>query len=366
MGGGEGQSMRFLALLLLLTVPAWAKYMAPDLADIPVDRLLATAEAKARKSPQDAICQFNLGRIHALAYATQAATLEAERGSGALPRPPEGLWPPKDIKSPVTAKAREHLKKAIVAYAAAVKLDPNLYAARLSYAWALEQAGEKAKAIAEYRALLEVVWPKEKNHEVSGFGRSLSREAAGYLIALLNKQKDAAEIARLEQIRSEAAKIPRAVTPILIPLEEAPFADLVDPASPVRFDLDGSGRRQRWGWLTPKAAWLVFLDKKNRVDSALQLFGSVTFLSFWGNGYEALAALDDDGNGRLEGPELKGLKLWNDVNCDGECQENELLTLDEAGITGLETANTRRPGYFESRVRYRDGRTGPSYDWVRP
>ncbi len=358
--------MRFLALLLLLTGPVWAKYMAPDLADIPVDRLLATAEAKAKKSPKDALCQFTLGRIHALAYATQATAIEAEKETGALPHPPEGIWPPREIKSPVTPAAKEHLQKAVRAYAAAVKLDPSLYAARLSYAWALEQAGEKAKAIAEYRALIEVIWPKEKNREVSGFGRSLSREAAGYLIPLLNPQKDAAEIARLEQIRAEAAKIPRAMTPILIPLEDAPFAELVNPASPVRFDLDGSGRRERWGWLTSKAAWLVYLDKRPRVESALQFFGSVSFLSFWENGYEALAALDDDGNGRLEGPELKGLKLWHDADCDGQYQPEELLTLEQAGISGLETANTRRNGYFESRVRYRDGRTGPSYDWVLP
>jgi len=340
--------------------------MPPELTDIPVDRLVKTVEARVQKDPKNAQAQFNLGRIYALAYATQAATLSAEK-DGSLPAGPEGAWPPPKVKTPVTTQARQHLQKAIQAYAQAVKLDPNLLAARLSYGWALEQAGEKSKAIEEYRALVKLAWPQEKKRG-SSWGRSVTHEAAGYLIALLNPKTDAAEIASLERVRAEAARLPRMMTPILLPLEDVPFDQLVEPSSPVRFDLDGSGRRLQWGWLTPKAAWLVYLDKRERVESALQLFGTVSFLAFWEDGYQALAALDEDGDGLLRGGELHGLKLWRDANCDGECSGEELLTLDEVGVTALETGSVRRPGYLESPhgVHYRDGRTGPSYDWIRP
>lgn len=366
-GGGEAFPMRLILLLLLLVAPVLARYAPSDLADIPVERLLQTAETRVKKEPKNAQAWFNLGRIAALAYATQASTLSAEKQNLVLPAGPEGAWPPEKVTTPVTPAARKHLEKAIAAYARTAQLDPSLFSARLSYGWALEQAGEKGKAIGVYRALVKQAWPEEKKRG-SSWGRSVSREAAGYLIGLLDQSKDAAEIASLEQIRAEAAKLPRMMTPVLVPLEEAPFEELVDANSPVRFDLDGSGRQLRWGWLTPKAAWLVFLEKRERVESALQLFGSVSFLAFWENGYEALSALDEDGDGLLQGRELRGLKLWRDADCDGVSSPDELLTLEAAGITALDTRCQRRDGYLESvrGVRYRDGRSGPSYDWIRP
>ena len=43
----------------------------------------------------------------------------------------------------------------------------------------------------------------------------------------------------------------------------------------IAFDLDGTGRRQTWEWITPRAGWLVWDPRgRGQVTSATQLFGS--------------------------------------------------------------------------------------------
>src|SRR5205085_4329163 len=113
----------------------------------------------------------------------------------------------------------------------------------------------------------------------------------------------------------------RWATPILVPVTKAvALHELVDANAAVTFDLDGSGLPRQCGWLTPKAAWLVFdADGQGRITSALQMFGNVTFWIFWRDGYDALRSLDDNHDGVLSGVELRGLALWHDRNSNGIC-----------------------------------------------
>jgi hypothetical protein len=128
--------------------------------------------------------------------------------------------------------------------------------------------------------------------------------------------KDAKEIADLQGKQKTLSGMGRAVTPILVPLASGmALQDLVDPNASVTFDLDGSGLPRQWGWITPKAAWLVFdAEGQGKITSGLQMFGNVTFWIFWRNGYEALRSLDDNHDGVLRGAELRGIALWQDRN----------------------------------------------------
>jgi hypothetical protein len=102
------------------------------------------------------------------------------------------------------------------------------------------------------------------------------------------------------------------ITPIVITLRDGLTA--LDMVARVVFDLDGTVPK-RWTWITPKAAWLVYDHfGTGRITSGLQLFGNVTFWAFWQNGYHALGALDDDGDGEVRGAEQRGLALWHDRN----------------------------------------------------
>ena len=56
---------------------------------------------------------------------------------------------------------------------------------------------------------------------------------------------------------------------------------------------------------------------------------------FFENGYQALAALDDDGDGYLTGKELEGLAVWRDKNGNGICDAGEVVPVGQLGIVGI-------------------------------
>jgi hypothetical protein len=203
-----------------------------------------------------------------------------------------------------------------------------------------------------------------------GPGVCFSEEAVRYLLALLDPRNDAVEIGVLNERKKAMSGMGRWVTPILIPLSDAPFDALVAPNAHVTFDLDGSGVPRPWGWLKPQAAWLVFDGQQTgQITSGLQLFGSVTFWVFWRDGYQALGSLDANGDGVLEGYELKGLALWQDSNGNGISEPGEVKPLSAYGIDRLSCrGESAGPGLRLSRqgVHFKDGTSRPSYDWDVP
>ena len=224
----------------------------------------------------------------------------------------------------------------------------------------------------EYRRVIELAWPSEEKVRALGVGQRLyTQEAAGYLIPLLDPSKDREEIreltAKLDAIKSK----PRAITPIAVPLaDDIPASAIVDPLARVRFDADGSALGRRWTWITPNAAWLVYDPRgSGRIDSALQLFGSVTFWLFWRNGYDAMQSLDDDASGELAGDELRNIGLWQDRNADGVSDACEVRSLASAGIVALsydhvDGDGSRFAAIAPRGVRLSDGRTRPTYDVI--
>jgi hypothetical protein len=199
-----------------------------------------------------------------------------------------------------------------------------------------------------------------------------SEEIIGYLLKLLDPVKDGAEIARLNQARQLLVTMPRAITPILVPLSPAvtDLDELVNPDAQVAFDLDGTGTGKRWGWITPRAAWLVYDPQRTgKITSGLQLFGNVTFWVFWRDGYQALRALDDNGDGLLSGAELRGLALWTDRNGNGISDPGEVIPVQEIGITSISCdsqINADGIPWSPSGVLFQDGTTHPTYDWIVP
>jgi hypothetical protein len=304
--------------------------------------------------------------------------------------------------------ALSHLTNAILLYERAVLLLKNstnvsernwmVLPTQLGLAWCLEQAGRTNDAIAMYRKTLKVAWKREvtgdfdfkqwaneawsdvragqnplrsHNRGFRGPGVCFSEETIGYLLKLLDPVKDASEIAQLRQDQKTLNGLGRAVTPIFVSLEpNAKFDELVDENSSVAFDLDGSGRKRPWAWLTPKAGWLVFdPDKTGRIESGLQMFGNVTFWIFWPDGYEALSALDDNGDGLLSGLELRGLAIWKDRNCNGVSDPGEVVPVEALGIQSISChsqtdANGMR--WNSQGVTYTNGPSRATYDWIVP
>ena len=103
------------------------------------------------------------------------------------------------------------------------------------------------------------------------------------------------------------------------------------------FALDPKAKGKWYIWKASAKTPLIVYDPKKtgKIKSAEQLFGLHTFGKTWKNGFEALASLDKNNDGKLSGDELKDLSLWFDNNQDGSVNKGEVVDISEAGVTEL-------------------------------
>jgi hypothetical protein len=293
--------------------PAGAYILIDEFREVPVERLLRNSEREAVARP-DAANLAVVARLHTVA---------------AAPGQP----------GQTVALRRAHLAAAVRAYQRAVALEPRaLYQHGLDYA-----LGEAARLDGDKQ-------PGKSDHD---------------------KPK------KPPKQRKPPKKPPPPPEPDRSPVifgAARTVEDLVDPdpRHTVRFDLDGDGRERRWPWLRPTTGILVWDPAHaGRIGSARQLFGFVTWWIFWADGYRALAALDDDGDGALTGAELEGLGVWRDANGNGVSDAGEVepareaLARVEVRPDGAGTVASSGGVLGNPRgVVTRDGRVLPSFDWL--
>lgn len=153
----------------------------------------------------------------------------------------------------------------------------------------------------------------------------------------------------------ESAQIEWRDSPISLLWE--PEVEIDNDIALVQFPLDPGMVGKWYEWKASAKAPLLVYDPthQGRIVSAYQLFGNWTFggrrlaLSgmndssdymtrteqSWENGYEALATLDGDGDGKINGEELEPLALWFDKNRDGISQAGEVVSAKSVGLTAL-------------------------------
>jgi tetratricopeptide repeat protein len=383
-GAGARLPASGLLAVAVLSATVAAIPIRVDVENVPVDRVIANLQRLVDERPKDVTLRINLARVHAMAYAQKSSTIPSGTRVGRQDEPIvpwAGYFVPAfrqfEVKATddtkAQAAARDQLTKAITRYREALELAPDNLTAKMGLGWTLSQSGDRAGAVAALRDVIASALPQDrKDARVLGGQRSLTEEAALYLIPLLDPSRDREEIDRLRSAVKELAAQPRPVTPIAVPLADGLGAlDLVDHRASVRFDLDGSALPQRWEWIRPNAAWLVFDHRGTQsIGSGLQLFGSVTFWLFWRQGYDALAALDDNGDGWIAGPELTGFALWHDRNGNGRSDRGEVRPVADWDIVSVSCAyeiDARHPdeiAYSPRGVMFRDGTSRPTFDLV--
>lgn len=120
-----------------------------------------------------------------------------------------------------------------------------------------------------------------------------------------------------------------------------------DPSAAVQMSSCAHGFELRSGtraaeWPASQTPWLVFDRNDNgAIDDGAELFGSGTVLNdgtLARHGFEALAELDSDGNGRVDARDAawERLQLWYDRDGDGISQREELSSLGAAGLISLD------------------------------
>jgi hypothetical protein len=363
-----------LICLLLFPAIGRAHWYIQDTKMVPVDRLIANLEHEILVRTNDVKLLYALARVHSMAYALQTNEVKITKKDGmpffgySYPRMLPPLQP--GLAGMTNLLAKAHLERAILLYRKSALLKPDDLATELGLAWCLDQSGDKAHAMEGYRKVLALAWKEESSDDFVAFGQTVTEETADYLLPLLDPVKDAEEIKKISRYKTLMKKKGRAWTPILIPLEpsDMDLQSLVNPSAQVAFDADGSGLARKWDWITPKAGWLVYdHEGKGKITSGLQLVGAVTFWIFWENGYQALSALDDNGDGVLTGDELKGLAVWQDKNGNGKSDPGEVVSLSALGITSLSVNyQTHKSGivFNPQGATFKDGTTRPTYDWI--
>ena len=383
-----------LALVVLCT-PLGAEFARRLLQTVPIDRLISNLERRSREDPADLLLRLNLARVHAMAFAQKTDKAQIQKGReqagvwvGDLyePEPLHAQFPVKATRDEAAEKlARAHLEKAIGLYREILAVAPSTpvpqgpwgrrldRVAQLGLGWCLVQAGERDAAIAALRQVVESGWPADSSELNVWHGqRSLTEEAIRYLVPLLDRERDKEEISRLRSRASELSRMPRPITPLAIPLRPNLTAlDITDFEAAVLFDADGSGTAKHWTWITPDAGWLGFdRARTEQIDSALQLFGNVTFWLFWENGYRALRALDDNGDRQLTDGELENLAIWHDRNVNGQSDAGEVRPLADWQVVALSCDYEVDPthpdeiAYSRAGVTFRDGSSRPTFDIV--
>ncbi len=417
--------IRFLAfaaaLCLLSNIPVSAMFMRID-EPVPIDRLVANVERYIQERPDDADGHYTLGRIHSLAFAKAAwggddlqtvevvpAEKRQRREGEPAPELPgfaayqgvqvgEGQVRPPTLSS----RAREHLAASLRHYRRAVELKPDHPLYMLGHAWMLEQAALYSKAVRQpepaadeelgdlpatqpswseqalegYRAAFKLAFDQDKarQHYLATPDALVSREAAEGIIRLLEgdgvAEAEQQEVKQMQVAIAELKQIPMAITPIVFAMEPGRrWGTLVDDTRRTRFDLAGDGVDREWPWLRGDVGILVWDPKRQgRIQSGRQLFGSATWWMFWETGYEALAALDDDGDGMLRGSELDGIRVWFDRNGDGRSGRGEVVSLASLGIVALgtqaESHSADDVAAWQRRgIELESGQTLSTWDW---
>ncbi|HSI03464.1 MAG TPA: hypothetical protein VLC93_03260 [Myxococcota bacterium] len=120
----------------------------------------------------------------------------------------------------------------------------------------------------------------------------------------------------------------------------------------VDFDLDADGVKERIEWMKGDGDGMLVDDRDGGASAAAAGNGEIDGKRLFGdeggkylNGYEKMKALDANGDGKLNGTELDGLKSWIDDG-DAKVEAGELKTLAELGVSEIDlkmelTANDR-------------------------
>jgi len=109
----------------------------------------------------------------------------------------------------------------------------------------------------------------------------------------------------------------------------------------IQFDLNNDGFRQTVAWAGADDGLLALdRDGDGRITGGFELFGNHTALQNGktaANGFLAMADFDSNKDGWIDANDAiwGDLRIWRDINQNGDSEEGELFTLDDLGIARL-------------------------------
>jgi hypothetical protein len=373
---------------------------------VPLERLFQNVDRYVEQRPTDAQGHYTLGRLHSLAFTRGMVQvrmyLKDFRTGEPLPLPdfaaPETILQPRTAsREKPDASALRHLIQSVRHYQIATGLSPKKSLYWLGLGWMLEHGAPFAlqvnealfeipprasaeywrqKALFAYRRAYALDIARDLKAEgllAMSADYCISCEAGDGVLRLLRCRKLTAaekkEGASIERSLKTLEDKPHWMSPIIFPLDGTASLEAMLAGDRVAsFDMAGSGRKHFWPWVGPNTGILVWdPEKTGRILSGRQLFGSATWSMFWGDGYQPLAALDNNQDGWLEGKELEGLAVWCDANGNGVSDLGEVRPISEIAIARVAAQAAGRSNgtlYNPRGLQRLDGTFVPTYDWT--
>ncbi|MBD2720485.1 hypothetical protein H6G99_16155, partial [Synechococcus sp. FACHB-909] len=223
--------------------------------------------------------------------------------------------------------------------------DPDA-AQRMMTQWALENAGAilagrlASLAVAPLLAAGPLGWLAASGIVLSAsmLGSAYSDEAAEFVAGHLADLWDRG----LGVLRNQFQAAERNYScPLILDLDRNGVITSSEHGSAIHFDHDGNGFAERTGWISPTDGLLVHdLDSNGLIDHGGELFGNHTFLpngTKAANGFDALRALDGNGDRWIDqqDPVWSKLSVWIDRNSNAVADQDEIVSLSEAGLLRL-------------------------------
>ena len=129
-------------------------------------------------------------------------------------------------------------------------------------------------------------------------------------------------------------------SPLIVDLD-GDGVETTSVANGIYFDHDGNGFAEKSGWVGKDDGLLVRdINGNGQIDNGTELFGNNSVLSNGqkaANGFEALKDLDSNNDGVFNNQDTawNEVKVWKDSNQNGIVDEGELLTMEQANISGI-------------------------------
>ncbi len=158
--------------------------------------------------------------------------------------------------------------------------------------------------------------------------------SAAAVIGLHYKSVDVAELKEMVDLAETQ------VSPLVLDLD-GDGVETNEENSTVHFDHDNNGFAESTGWVGKDDGLLVRdINNNGQIDNGTELFGNNSVLSSGqkaANGFEALADLDSNNDGVFNSSDTawNQVKVWKDANSNGVVDSGELLTLEQAGVSGI-------------------------------
>ena len=316
-----------------------------------LNRLLRNAQREAAGQP-DAVWHATIARLHTLAVAGDSPSWSQQRWNDILRRPSPDIavrwrWRASHLFHGLGYAHEEALRRNVTAAGPAPRLREQAVAAYLS---AQARAGSEPErlhhrpgfldtvdsqtqlALMRISSFLEKGRQRKSSQGRNGKNKGTADEGNEKKGKKGKKGKDKSKPGH-DEIE----------TPVIFGAADS-VEGLLDVERTVSFDIAGDGIPRRWPWVRPTTGILVW-DPANsgQITSGRQLFGSVTWWIFWNDGYRALSALDDNGDGWLSGPELDGIGVWYDRNSNGISEPGEVHPCGQAGVFRIAARAQRGP-----------------------